>query len=176
MTRPYYDTQEITSALDGLDHVAGDMERKWGVGRLRLLVGDELRCKFDRQAALLDKFLWDDQQPCREVVGKVQAMKRAWLALDQAAASTGASTLPAAFLECPLPDGGTIAIVSEDSGGEIPADGRRVTVYSTAEIGRMVAAAASILTVKREFPGAVVERVRVKRPTWHSDGLEGLLT
>ncbi len=169
MPRTYEDNREITSSLDGLDHVATDMERKWGIGRLRLLVDDGLRLKFDRQAAMLDKFLWDDQVPCADVVGKIQAMRRAWVALDQAAGALGVSTLPAAFLECPLPDGGVIAIVAEDSGAALPADGRRVTVYSTAEIGRMVAAWAGVLEVKREFPGATVSQIRPRRPSWHSD-------
>jgi len=37
------------SVIDGVDHVAVEMERKWGVGRLRLLVDDDLRQRFDQQ-------------------------------------------------------------------------------------------------------------------------------
>ena len=40
----------IRAILDGLDPVAHAMERKWGVGRLRLLVGDSLRARFDAQS------------------------------------------------------------------------------------------------------------------------------
>ncbi len=168
------DRSEIKSALDGLDHMAGEMERKWGIGRLRLLVSGDLRAKFDRQADRVDKVLWADDGICGEILAVLGAMKRAWAALDQAATAAGAPVIPAAFLECPLPDGGVVAIVAEHSGGELPADGRRVTVYSTAEIGRMIAAAADLLTVKREFPGAVVEQVRVKRP-WVNDKVGDLV-
>ena len=37
----------LRAALDGVDAVATAMERKWGVGRLRLLVSDDLRARFD---------------------------------------------------------------------------------------------------------------------------------
>lgn len=160
----YFDRTEIKAALDGLDFIAAEMERKWGIGRLRLLVGDELRARFDRQLTLLDRFLWAEDAILDEVLGKVQAMQRAWQALDAAAAGAGHPQKVAAFLECVLPGGGVIAIVDEHSGADLPADGRRITVYSTDEIGRMVAAAAGILTIKQEFPGAVVDRIRVNRP------------
>src|SRR5262245_16824412 len=52
------DATAVKAALDRLDHVAREAERKWGIGRLRLLVDDELRAKFDRQARLLDDALW----------------------------------------------------------------------------------------------------------------------
>ena len=39
----------IKAILDGVDAIARQMEGKWGVGRLRLLVGDALRIKFDAQ-------------------------------------------------------------------------------------------------------------------------------
>src|SRR5512134_2988170 len=44
----------IRAILDGLDEVALAMERTWGVGRLRLLVSDLLRAKFDAQKDKLD--------------------------------------------------------------------------------------------------------------------------
>jgi hypothetical protein len=49
-------TQEyaIRAIIDGLDQVAIEMERKWGVGRLRLLVNELLRAKFDAQKDKLD--------------------------------------------------------------------------------------------------------------------------
>ena len=43
------DFDRMKAAVDGVDHFACTMEKKWGVGRLRLLVDDDLRCRFDRQ-------------------------------------------------------------------------------------------------------------------------------
>jgi hypothetical protein len=44
----------IQAMVDGLDQIAVAMERKWGVGRLRLLVSDSLRAKFDEKKDRLD--------------------------------------------------------------------------------------------------------------------------
>ena len=44
----------IRATLDGLDRLADEMDRKWGIGRLRLLVSDLLRAKFDAQKDKLD--------------------------------------------------------------------------------------------------------------------------
>ena len=57
----------IRAILDGLDHVAVEMERKWGVGRLRLLVSDLLRAKFDAQKDKLDAAIATNREhihPC----------------------------------------------------------------------------------------------------------------
>ena len=39
----------MKATIDGVDHVACEMEQKWGVGRLRLLVNDNLRQRFDER-------------------------------------------------------------------------------------------------------------------------------
>ena len=73
----------IQAIIDGLDQVAVEMERKWGIGRLRLLVSDFLRAKFDSQRDKLAAAIATN----REVYIRAQAegMKRAWAALDNAA-------------------------------------------------------------------------------------------
>ena len=80
----------VTKAiLDGLDETARQMEQKWGVGRLRLLVDDALRAKFDAQKAKLDAAIATDQ----EIYVRAQAagMRRAWQVLDQAATDAAPS-------------------------------------------------------------------------------------
>ena len=82
MTRPARNLSAATEAMapsqyriqalvDGLDQVALAMERKWGVGRLRLLVSDFLRAKFDEQKDRLDAAL---------ATGSFEGWSRAWLA------------------------------------------------------------------------------------------------
>ena len=44
--------------IDGVDAVAIAMEARWGAGRLRLLVDDSLREKFDRQRFLFNAAIW----------------------------------------------------------------------------------------------------------------------
>lgn len=162
-----FDHADIKSALDGLDYAAHQAELRWGIGRLRLLVADDLRAKFDRQAGILDLFLWSDTATCSEIIGKIAAMRRAWAALHIAATASGQSPRAPEYLECPLPAGGVACILADDADAAIVRDqvqGRHVAMYTVSEIGRMIAAAAGILTVKHEFPGAIVSQVRVKRP------------
>jgi hypothetical protein len=71
----------IKAILDGVDETARQMERKWGVGRLRLLVGDVLRIKFDAQKAKLDAAIAADQETY--IRAQAEGMRRAWLALDR---------------------------------------------------------------------------------------------
>ena len=59
MAPPELVTQAI---LDGLDETARQMEGKWGVGRLRLLVDDALRAKFDAQKVKLDAAIATSQE------------------------------------------------------------------------------------------------------------------
>lgn len=162
------DHTEIAAALDGLDDTANSMERKWGLGRLRLVVGDELRAKFDRQSAILDKFLWSPESDRQTIIDKIQAMKRAWIALDQTATQSGYEPRPPALVECPLPGGGVAVIAWEGVATALLNDyakGRAAVVYTIEEIGRMIEAARPIMAIKEAFPGAKVEAIRVKRPT-----------
>lgn len=169
------DHSEIKSALDGLDELASQMERKWGYGRLPMLVEDGLRAKFERQMDNVDKVLRYDVGVLGDILAQVAAMRRAWSALDATAMAGGHVPRTADTLECLLPDGTVCLIVDPRSGAEPLPDGRRIAVYATDEIGRMIAAMVATLLVKQEFPGAVVERIRVKRPRLN-DPLDGLAT
>ena len=77
----------IRAIIDGLDQVAVEMERKWGVGRLRLLVSDLLRAKFDAQKDKLDAAIATNQE--HYIRAQAEGMKRAWAALDKAASEAG---------------------------------------------------------------------------------------
>jgi hypothetical protein len=81
----------IRSAIDGVDKVARDMDQKWGVGRLRLVVSDELGRKFDIQMDKLDAAVASGSA---ELVQRHSAaMKRAYEVLDKAAYDAGASPM-----------------------------------------------------------------------------------
>ena len=77
----------IRAIIDGLDQVAIEMERKWGVGRLRLLVSDLLRAKFDAQKDKLDAAIATNRE--QYIRAQAEGMKRAWAALDKAASEAG---------------------------------------------------------------------------------------
>jgi hypothetical protein len=142
--------------VDGADETAAEMEAKWGCGRLRLLVGPELREKFDRQRYLFNQAVWHgDLEDVRRESGR---MVNAWQALDRAAEAAGRAKLSPLAWETTLEDGTVIAIVRDDSDAHaVVGDGRQVAVYTIEEIGRLVADTSK---AKLVFPGATVTAVR----------------
>ena len=55
MSKKLDDLTRTKAVLDGLDQTAGQYELIWGVDRLRLLVGDDMRERFDRGLNLLKR-------------------------------------------------------------------------------------------------------------------------
>ena len=60
-----------------------ELDRKWGIGRLRLLVDDALRARFDQQRRLFNAALVNGDE--EQVALHGAAMRRGWDALDAAA-------------------------------------------------------------------------------------------
>lgn len=152
----------IRSMVDGLDQLARDMERKWGVGRLRLLVSDFLRAKFDEQKNRLDAALRSDEE--RFVAAQVEGMRRAWTTLDRAAHEAGASPLAPQVWECVLPSTGEIIslVRSGDEAHHVAREGR---VFTVAEVAILIEALGDgVLNIKQKFPGAAVNGIRRKAP------------
>ena len=154
----------IRAILDGLDPVAHAMERKWGVGRLRLLVGDSLRARFDAQSDKLAAAIESN----RETYVRAQAggMKRAWAALDRAATEVGATPLSPEVWDCVLPETGeVVAIVRSEAEAHHVA--RECRVFSLDEIAQLIAALGdTVLAAKRLFPGATVAGISKPKIDW----------
>lgn len=144
-------------AIDDVQMVAVEMERKWGRGRLRLMVDAELREKFDRQRYLFSNAIWKGDLP--DVQRESKRMVSAWKALDRRATETGKVTLPATVWEVTLADGTVAAIVKEPELAYQIADGRKANVYTLEEIARLIDSFPLVAKVKEAFPGAVVERI-----------------
>jgi hypothetical protein len=152
----------IRSMVDGLDQVALAMERKWGVGRLRLLVSDFLRAKFDEQKDRLDAALQSGEE--RFVAAQVEGMRRAWQALDRAAHEAGATPLAPQVWECVLPSTGEIIslVRSAEEAHHVAREGR---VFTVAEVALLIEALGDgVLTIKQRFPGAAVTGICKKPP------------
>jgi len=149
------------SEVDELDLVAIDMERKWGNGRLRLLVDTVLRQKFDRQRYLINQALWHGE--LQDVIREARRMIAAWRALDRAAEAAGKPRLDTEVWEVAMPSGAVAAIVRDPhQAGKVAAQDRAVRVYTLDEIGRLIEGFPEILAAKQVFPGATVERVRTR--------------
>ncbi len=145
--------------IDGADETACEMEAKWGVDRLRLLVTPDLREKFDRQRYLFNQAIWHGE--LEEVRQQAGRMVKAWLALDVAAVAAGKATLAPTVWEVTLADGRVAAIVPTDHDARaVNAEGRQVAVYTLEEIGRLLSVYPDIAVAKATFPGATITEIR----------------
>jgi hypothetical protein len=161
----------IKAILDGVDEIARQMERRWGVGRLRLLASDVLRIKFDAQQAKLDAAIATDQETY--IRAQADGMRRAWLALDRAATDAGAEPLAPEVWECVLPaTGEVVSIVRTEAEAHHVA--RESEVWTLAEIAVLIARLGDeVRQVKRTFPGSAVVEVRDRDPPpidWEKGG------
>lgn len=161
MAPPEYAVRAI---VDGLDQVAHAMERKWGIGRLRLLVGDLLRAKFDAQKDKLDAAIESGRETY--VRAHAEGMRRAWQFLDKAAAEAGHKPLSPEVWECVLPTSGeVVAIVRTEA--EAHHVCREARVFTLSEIARVIEALGDIvLETKRVFPGAAIARIGKPEIDW----------
>ncbi len=159
MVPPAY---RIQAMVDGLDQVALAMERKWGVDRLRLLVPDLLRAKFDEQKDRLDQALATNNEIF--VCAQVEGMRRAWDALDRAAREAGQAPLSPEIWECVLADTGEIVslVRTEVEAQHVARAGR---VFTLAEIATLIAALGDgELKGERRVSEAKTTAVRCKPP------------
>ena len=160
--------EAIAAVTAGVDEVARQMEDRWGVGRLPLLVGDELRGKFNRQLRRFDEaIIANDVERVRQAGA---ATKRAWKALDQAATNAGQQQLKPECWEVQLEDGRVVALcrTNAEAHAEVRS-GRYVEVWTVDEIARIMFAFPGLGNAKQIFPGAMVESVRATRPTYPLD-------
>jgi hypothetical protein len=149
--------RQAQAATDALDHVAGDMERKWGVGRLRLLVDDSLQVRFDAQKEKLDAAIASGEPAY--LLAHAQGMRRAWLALDHAAEAAGAAPLSPEVWECMLPSSGeVVALVRTETEAHHLARNQRV--FTVAEVACLIEALGEgLLQIKAAYPGAALAGV-----------------
>ena len=125
------------AALDEADALAIELERKWGVGRLRLLVSPELRARFDSQRWKLTQAQWHGSLD--DLVREAGRMARAWRALDVAAEAVGAEPLSPQVWELSLSDGRVVAITRSRAEAYHVADDRRfVATYTLDDIAELV--------------------------------------
>lgn len=146
------------SCLDGVDAMARDMEAKWGVGRLRLLVDAELRGRFDSQRAKLNRAI--ESGELEDVRRESARMENAWRALDAAAVAAGASPLAPQVWEVALPNGQVAALVREAAEARaVRSEGRYLSIYTLNEIANLIVGFPEIVKAKDVFPGAEIVRV-----------------
>ena len=150
-------------ALDAADALGVEMDRKWGVGRLRLLVSGQMREKFDRQRYLMAQARWEGT--LEDVKRESQRMATAYNALDAAATASKAAPVDAQVWEVAVPSGilkgSVLAIVKNDEAlPKVAAEGRNVIVVTLDEVARIIGYDHDTLMVKQTFPGAQIEAAK----------------
>jgi hypothetical protein len=157
------------AVITGVDDVVVAMERKWGIGRLPMLVSDETRLRF-RQASQMWHAAIESYEP--ERVQQCGAMmRRAWAALDQEAGQAGHKPLAPEVWEARLPDGSILCLVRTAAEAHlVAADRRDVKVMALDEAARLIAKGADIQTeILLNFPGAIAVPPRVLPPGYAED-------
>lgn len=145
--------------LDTADQLGVDMDRKWGVGRLRMLVDETLREKFDRQRYLMAQARWEGT--LEDVKREGARMAKAYQALDKAATAAGAKECAPEVWEVGIEHGifkgVVVAIVKRhEDVAKVQAEGRHTIVYSLDEIGRLISFDNFSMTVKHVFEGGEI--------------------
>jgi hypothetical protein len=168
-----HDYDAIQSVIDGVDEVARCCENRWGVGRLELLVSNDLREKFRRQLKRFNDAITEHDVARVRITGA--AMQRAWQALDQAATEAKAPLLAPEYWEAQLTDGRLVAICRANVDAHaVVIEGRAIDVWTTQELIRVIENFPEVALAKATFPGATVISAKSKRALDMSEGEQDL--
>jgi len=147
----------IQSALWEYDEKIVSVEKVWGVDRLPYVVSDATRQKWWRAVDALNAAIYaGDADKVRAMVTNLCAGVDRLVAEAQ---ERGAQPLEADVWETPIEDGRTLRIVRAwperaDKADKDP----KVVTYTLEEIGRLVASLPLLNAVKKQWPGATVEK------------------
>jgi hypothetical protein len=148
----------VQAVIEGLDETARQMELKWGVGRLRLMVDKDFRMRFDAQKAALVAALASNQPGY--ICAQAEGMRRTWLTLDRAATEAGIALLAPKVWECCLPRSDEIVslVRTEAEAHHVAAAGK---VWTLAEVAVLIERFGDeIRQVRHSFPGSAVTDIR----------------
>ena len=142
--------------LEDLDCVVSEIEKAWGVDRLRLEVDDELGARFDAQLKKLNAAIESDNKP--KIRKAANAMRRAWWALDGAARAQGKKPPGEAVWVGKHPSGQTVCIYT--SAASIADIAEHPGAFHISELVKFISP--EVLKVKNTFPGSTVSKVQQK--------------
>ena len=144
------------SELEDLDCVVFEIEKTWGVDKLRLEVGDELRARFDAQLKKLNAAIIKNDTP--KIKKAASAMRRAWWALDGTARAEGKKPAGEAVWVGKHPSGETVCIYT--TAASIVDIAEHPSAFHVSELVKFIPA--EVLKVKKTFPGSKVSKVQQK--------------
>jgi len=149
--------------LDGVDAAVSTAERTWGVGRLRLLVDDDLRARWDRQWLAWCRAC--EAYDLAAIRSQGAAVRRAISALEAEAIAGGHRPLRPDVWEVGY-EGRAIAVCrTSPEAGVVARERRDLEVWTVEELVRVALSGRSALSaVKQVFPGSEVLALRSPVP------------
>lgn len=144
----------VNAILAPLNATAADMDRKWGIGRLKSLVPEDWALKFHTAAdKLATAIAAVDMAAIRE---KAEVMRRGWIKLDELATAAGASPWQSPDVwEVRAPEGQVYAIARTDFDQWNSEKKDGVTMYTLEEVAIILQAwdrEVGTSSIKQEFP------------------------
>ena len=157
------DYSTAKAILDGVDEVVAASERTWGVGRLRLLVEDDLRARWDRQWLAWCRAC--EAYDLAAIRTQGAAVRRAIAVLEAEAVAAGHRPLRPDVWEVGH-EGRAIAVCRTSAeAGVVARDRRDLEVWTVEELVRVALSGRSAVSaVKQNFPGAEVVAMRSPAP------------
>ena len=151
------DCEDTYTTLRGLGRVSVEIDRKWGEGRLVLLVSDEQRERWRRQQAKFHAAVTTGDPT--EIARRAAAMARGYAALDAEAIAAGHHPLDR--WETKLDDGRVILLVRNDTDAASLAEDEH-EVWTFREVVKLIEGSPEVRMAKAVFPGAEVIDLRPK--------------
>lgn len=151
-----------TELINEVDIAARKVEKKWGIGRLRILIDNELRDKFDRQQVKFKMAMANGDLANLKV--QATRMRNAYAAADNAAHQSGCDPAPEAW-EAVMSDGTLLKVVRSDlEAWSVNASETPMEVWTMQEVVRLIETQVDeVRALKRRFKGAVLESLRVAK-------------
>lgn len=151
-----------------LDETAAQMERRWGVDRLPRLVSPETTARFKHWADKLNAAIEHGGGNVAELAGIVE---RGWKAMDAEATAAGHEPMAPAYAEAEWAPGRLFAVAHDDAHRQTlvarnKAEGRDVSVFTVADLARLVASIPDVARIMELFPGAYI----AAQPALHRPG------
>ena len=152
-------------AVEALDEVASQCERRWGVGRLPRLVPVDLAEKFHRQVEKLNAAITDEATggSVANVEFEAGRMVNAWRALDAHAEAVGADHASGRCMGSRMGDGRSLVICEDLEAAGVwrrQNDGVAAALWTLDEVVAVLEGFDLVNRTKHLFEGAVVEDVR----------------
>jgi hypothetical protein len=146
-----------------VDQRGREMDQRWGIGRLPMLVPIEWAERFHTQHKLFNAAVWEFDFPLVRLHG--EAMLRAYDKLDELARAAKGEPLPVDQWEFETPEGLVILVQDLRDTGRAHRHGREAQVWALDEIANVIRCHPILAAAKTSFPGAQVVSVRPSRAT-----------